>query len=144
MSWYEVAKAVYDRAIADTGSGGLFNATGDQKINAWFSNEATLNQSLPYAVASNVSTIYSDVFPTANQTIEVNFDVTVYHDKKVSSSDAKHEAACARIVTLFRRWQPTISGYTVSQVLLDGKPVEAQPSGEVLQTVLSFRVYLST
>jgi hypothetical protein len=142
MGWSLVSTALYSAAIADTGAGGLFASTGNQVIAAWYSNEATANAPMPYAVARLVSTIEDDVFASARRTITINFDVGVYSDKRVASSYVIHAAKVDRIIELFRRTTLSISAWTVSHIFYDGSPF-SEPSDDTLYTVLSFSVTIS-
>ncbi len=129
-------------ATADTGAGGLFNATGNQAIQRWFTNEAEQNADYSYAVARLVSENESDCFDSTKRTKEVVFDVDVFVPKRVASAHVKMQAIKDRIVTLFRRVALTITSWTVSQTFYDGCPAN-ETSDDTLYSVLAFRVTIS-
>jgi hypothetical protein len=138
MHWGRVFKWTYDTAIADTGAGGLFGTPA--LITGWYLDAEPINPAFPYAVLSLVSETESDVLSATPEAVEVQFQVGVYSD--ADAGQAVHDAITARIRTLFRRAQPTISGYTVSQVLLDGSPFQTV-TDRARYSVHQFRVFLS-
>ena len=142
MSWAALSTAIYARAIADTGSGGLF-ASGDQRINAWYTNEAAANAALPYAVCTLVGSAENDAFDSARRGIETVWQVGVYHDKLASSAHVKHQAACERIVARFRRIGLTVTGYTASPSMYERSPFTAVED-DTIYTVLEFSTFLGS
>lgn len=139
MLWTKVSKWLYDTAVADTGTGGLFNAT-TPLITGWFTNEASQDQGFPYVVCTLVSEVENDAFATAVEAVEVVFQFGVYSD--ADRGPTAHAAVTDRIRTLFRRVAPTISGYTTSQVMLQGSPFH-QVTDRALYSVHEARVLLS-
>ena len=142
MSWLGLSTAIYDIARADTGSGGLFSATGNQAIAGWYTNEAKANAAFPYCVASLAGTTETDAFATARRAITISFRVSVLHDKRVASAHTKHEAAADRVIALLRRVAPTVSGFTVSPIMFEGIQY-TEASDDVLYSVLGLYALLS-
>lgn len=74
----DIYKMLYDRAYADTGTGGLFsNQMGESAlVTGWFSALAPTNQTFPYCVASIASKTPEDGF--AVDLLRVRWRVSVF------------------------------------------------------------------
>lgn len=137
--WGQLAAAIRTLALADTGSGGLFNVTSPL-LNAWYTNEGEDQAALPYAIASMVSIPEEYAFVTTVEIMEPVFQIGVYTEKRLG--EVVHQTIISRIRTVFRRVAPTISGYTTSQILIDGLDFH-QNTDQALYSAITCRLLVS-
>lgn len=111
----EIAAAMSTAALADTGTGGLFNASAPL-LRGWHTMQAPQqNFTLPYAVVFHVSDADEKVFQTTTWATVYLIQISVWTDK--ANGLIPGGAATSRIRTVFDRWAPTITGYTPSQFM---------------------------
>ncbi|TXH17506.1 MAG: DUF3168 domain-containing protein [Hyphomicrobiaceae bacterium] len=128
----------YTTATADTGAGGLFGTPA--LITGWYLDGEPTNPTMPYVVVTPVTETENDVLSPTPETVDITFQFGVYTPDE--AGQAAMDAITNRIRTVFRRALPTISGYTTSQILLEGTPF-AQITERARYVVIQARAVLS-
>lgn len=126
-------------ALADTGSGGLFNTT-TPLLNAWYTNSGEDQAALPYVIQTVVSIPEDYAFVTTVEIMEPVFQFGVYTEKRFG--EVVHQTIVTRIRAVFRRVAPTISGYTTSQILIDSLDFH-QDTDQALYSAITCRLTVS-
>lgn len=111
------------KLIADTGTGGLFNASTTWKVTACYAYQAPQGgATLPYIVILPVSNVEIRGFDTtAGRAEECIFQVSIFTDKDGGSSVGASIAK--RVAVVLNRVVPTVSGYSPSQMLREDSQV---------------------
>lgn len=140
---YGLLKAMRDRLISDTGSGGLFGTpallTGVYGVHAPQASNAGAGAAVPYILFVPVAAQEDKVFSTATYSINHVIQVSIYTDADVGL--APPEAIASRVRALLDRWQPTVSGWTVSQLMReDGQVFEDEGNFHQIET---YRAYMA-
>lgn len=112
-----VLQALFDRAKADTGSGGLY-AASNPLITGWYTEQGPENATYPYVVVSVADDGESDTFGKSGR--QLTFDVHVYATRDTTAATTGLDTAlniAARIFGNgnpnsptygFHRWQTTL------------------------------------
>lgn len=140
MPWGAVATGLYNLAIADTGTGGLFNVSSPL-ITGWYTGEALQNAEWPYVCCTLSADSENDVFAPAPQAIETFFQFGVYSNAELGQT--VNDAIQARIRTVFRRVAPTVAGYTAFPIMFDGM-VFNQRVDRVIYSAVQASVFVSS
>lgn len=138
--WSLIATSIYGVAAADTGAGGLFNASSSARINGWYTDSAPEDARMPYVVATLVSAPEEYVFQTATEMVEVVFQVTAYMDKQYGVSALA--AVTDRVRTLFRRVAISVTGYTAGQIFIDAQDFQSD-TDQAKVCAYTMRVFVS-
>lgn len=142
-SWPDLGDAIKTTAEADTGSGGLFPATGSEsaKILAFWGDEVLDAQALPYVRAQLIPGVAIPLFDANEEVhdIGVQFDVVT----AVDWGKARHTAIVERVKDLFRRQTISVSGWNVSDFLPTGEPRQYERDGNVHISTLDFDIVMS-
>lgn len=108
MSWSALATGIVALIEADTGSGGLFEVGGANKITGIYNTVAPQTQTQPYIVFTNVSAPEIKSFDTDAVEYTVQFDI--YAPWR---TDGKTVTAIAdRLRTVIDRVAPSLTGWT--------------------------------
>lgn len=103
-----VWRAVYARYLADTGTGGLKNASAPL-ITGMFLIRAPESQPYPYIVYDIQDDVEDD---TKGSNRSIVFPVfNVYADAELDPGSAANAAILTRLKFLYHRWLPTLSGF---------------------------------
>lgn len=127
-------------ATADTGTGGLFNSSSPL-LTGFYTEEAPQNAVPPYAVMSSTGTLRENVFDNTRRVEDVGFQIGVTSKRSDVDPD-NHSTIVERMHTVFDRVAPTVTGWTASQCIPEGRPVEAEVDGNTIYTVLEYSILL--
>lgn len=118
MSWQSISVGITNAIAADTGSGGLRNASAPL-ITAAYNTMGPETPTLPYIVFSMVSQVERSSF-TAGGVIEFIVQFDIYADKNVATTNLY--AIAARLKAVLHRVSPTtsVSGFTCRQMVRSG------------------------
>jgi len=109
--WSALYTGLAALVTADTGSGGLFETSGANKVVGTYQTQAPQGTSLPYIVITRVSDNTISTFANDKaRTVVVQFDVWTAMDAGTADGDDIIE----RARTVFSRVAPTVSGFTCS------------------------------
>lgn len=117
MSWAALTTGIVALINADTGSGGLRNASAPL-ITAIYSNFAPQGAAMPYVVLVQVSDVEEKAFATTSRAIEygVQFSVWTSYDGGIDTA----QAIVDRLRAVCDRTAPTVSGFSSSQLIRRG------------------------
>lgn len=105
MNLADLTAKVRARAVADTGSGGLFNVASPlvTAFNAW---RVEPEASMPYGWFEIVSAVQDDTIPVDEYVATVRMHLTC----DVNAGFSNPDAILDRYFALFHRWTPTLTG----------------------------------
>lgn len=115
MNIAEIYKMLRDRAVADTGSGGLFNASSAFKLSDWYTAVANRSATAPYVVQSIASAVAEDTFWSEVVPIRVRFAVWTAIEDGLDKPSAimrriyGDATQTGSITHGFHRWVPTLT-----------------------------------
>jgi hypothetical protein len=145
MSWASLSAALYNLAVADTGVGGLSEASGAAQVDAIYTDIGPEDADLSdkgFLIISAVSAVHNDVFDPTKQTREYGWQADVYTPRVRATTKTRHESVVERTIDLFRRVAPTVVGWTVSQTFLESHQ-DMQIDGDAYRTTLDFTTTMS-
>lgn len=99
---------LFDLAVADTGAGGLYNAS--PLITRAYTLQAYQEATLPYLVILPVVGSDESSFAKDTRIVQIQFSVFSAKDSGLTAQ----QAITARMKTVYRRVIPTVTGWTVS------------------------------
>lgn len=115
-------QVIFARYVADTGSGGLNNASAPL-ITGMYLELAPESQSYPYVVFS-VQDDTEDDTQGSNRSV-ISYVFNLYTDKELDPGSSA-APVLVRLKSLYHRWKPSLSGYTFE--------TSQRRGGRILQT----------
>lgn len=133
-AFLDLANALIVMAEADTGAGGLYNASAPL-VTGVFTLVAPEGQLSPYVVIEPISEDEEKVFATANYGVEFLIQFSIYAEKQYSGQSLAIVSLISdRIRAVYDRQSPSVSGWTSSQLLrLGSSPPPQIVDGAVYQ-----------
>lgn len=135
--------AIYNAFAADTGAGGLRNATGNQYVNPvesfdrWGDKDDRNNQQWPTVNVHVGNTNEDDAFERGRAVVVGRFDVRVKRDY---GEFAKIDAVTTRIRTLYHRATLTASTDWAWSPIVILREFDGPVSGNEIGRIVEFRV----
>lgn len=128
------------RIIADTGSGGLFNASAPLLTACYAMQAPQLESVLPYMVIIPVSASEIKAFaPTTGYAEEYLFQFDIYTAR--SGGVTAGGTVAKRLRVVIDRWAPTVSTWAPSELLREGGQVFVEE--ENYHTIEEYRCLLA-
>lgn len=119
---FGVLKAVRDRLIADTGTGGLFDSAAlvslVNGIHVVLAPQASIGGAgaiVPYIYLVPVANAEEPLFTTATYAVQHQFQVSIF--TPVSGGLQAGDTIAERVRVRLNRWQPTITGWAPSPIM---------------------------
>ena len=156
MNLANINSVLRTRALADTGSGGMFNTT-TPLINAWNWNAVPVGTSYPYVIQS----VASSASQNAQQldVIECRYRFGIWHER-ISQSDTDPLLKLSQIEARiygdwskttpttpptygFHRFTPTFTGFTCVAGGMEYVNAFDESDGDLLHLVLEFRFWVN-
>lgn len=134
MSFAALAGAIKTTLEADTGSGGVFETGGANKLTAVYTGRVPQGTAHPYATITHVSGTREQGLDTDYSREVVQIDVWNDYDAGVSDS----AAIIDRIDTVLNRVEITPTGFSATVGVVE-RTTYAQPDEEVVQCFIELR-----
>lgn len=159
MTWRQpLWKAVYDRAQADTGSGGLFESSGTNLLTGFYNTRLPTDQGFPAVVYEISSAFADDGFAKAIRDIDIRFHIFTKEEPTDGGTDGwtllanisariggDWTSQSDRVPTYgFDRFEPTLTGgFTADIMALVDSIENHEPENGILHQIDTYSLLIS-